>query len=434
MTITKPIIRSAMTILMTVMALGAYAQELSSDVELVGQSGSDIILKTVVAASKANNEAEELAIRSVIAALLNNGVEGVHNGNPMLAERDNSYEGRLATSKRYLMMLSGKPVKKGEFKYNGMRKITYEIPLNINALKKDLEKQELAMHPAWTDAKKEMPVTKVAIRPVIVVIPETNDAANSFEELRDLLDNNPAYKGGVNKLTKLFSDNGFTTRDFRTAIENSKTDDLLREGAQTDAKTMVVQNMPGDIVVKMDIDIKKRDNTSGANVAVRAVERQTEAILASESFMSGFYHISDPVVIVDKALDKVAPDFFTKLGDAFERMAVEGRSMQLDFNLSQSVTDWDFDLESPADGSEFKDDLYEWLRENSFRGICDMSLSTGKYIKCTLNIPLWDNEKNRSYRVENFTSALKRFLKKKLGGEYNVNVTALGQKLSIMIE
>lgn len=423
-----------MSVILSVMALASYAQGLSNEVELVDQAGSDVILKTTIAAQKANKDAEELAIRSAISTLLNNGVEGINNGNPMLSTPDNSYEGRLVTSKRYLMMLSGKPVKKGELKYGGMSKITYEVPLNIKTLKSDLEKQELAVHPAWADKKKELPVAKSAIRPVIVVIPETNDADNSFEDLRDLLDRNPAYKGGINKLTQLFDDNGFTTRDFRTAIENSKTDDILREGAQTDAKTMVVQNMPGDIVVKMDIDIKQRDNTCGANVAIRAVERQTEAVLAAETFMSGFYHVADPVVIVDKALDKVAPEFFAKLSGSFDRMVAEGRSMQLDFNLSQAVTDWDFDLESPADGSDFKDELYEWLRENSYHGICDMSLSTGKYIKGTINIPLWDNEKNRTYRVENFTSALKRFLKKKLGGEYNVNVTALGQKLVIMIE
>lgn len=108
--------------------------------------------------------------------------------------------------------------------------------------------------------------------------------------------------------------------------------------------------------------------------------------------------------------------------------------MNLDFNLSANISDWDFDSESPADGSEFRDELEEWIRDNSFQGVYDMSLTTDKYIKATLNIPLWDNEKNRTYRVTNFTSALKRFLKSKLGDEYNVNVTALGQKLSIMIE
>lgn len=434
MTINSIMSRRVASFIMGAATLCASAQVQPAEVSLDRQSGSDAVFKTVIVFSKAGKEAEDNAIRATISTLLNDGVPDLNNGQPMLSSPDNGYEGRLASTKRYLMFLSGKPLKTDEFKYNGVRKLTYEVPLNISSLKADLEKHELSLNHAWVDKKKELAPSRASIRPVIVVIPETNNAENGFDDLRSVMEESPAFKTGINKLNSLFGDNGFVTRDFRTALENSKTDDLLREGAQTDVRTMVVQQMPGDIVVKMDIDLKKKGETTGANITIRAVERQTEAVLSSESFTSGFYHVSDPVVIVDKALDKVAPDFFTKLDDSFNRMVAEGRSMNLDFNLSSSVSDWDFDLESPADGSEFKDDLYEWLRENSFKGICDMSLSTGKYIKATLNIPLWDNEKNRTYRVENFTSALKRFLKKKLGGEYNVNVTSLGQKLSIMIE
>lgn len=434
MSIFKSIIRGAAAVVMTVAALGAYAQGVPAEVVMDRQSGSDIIFKTIIAAPKAGKDAEEQAIRSTISAILNDGVSGLNNGQPMLSVPDKGYEGRLISSQRYMMFLSGKPVKTAEMKYNGMRKLTYEVSLNVETLKKDVEKHELAMNHAWADTKKEMPVAKAAIRPVIVVIPETNGEMTGLDQMRELLNNDAAYKAGINKLTKLFSDNGFVTRDFRTAVENSKTDDILRGGAQTDVKTQIVQEMPGDIVVKMDISVKERNNTCGADVAIRAVEKQTEAVLASETFTSGYYHVSDPAIIVDKALDKVAPEFFSKLGEAFNNMAAEGRRMTLDFNLSESVSDWDFDLESPADGSEFKDDLYEWIRENSFKGICDMSLSTDKYIKVNLNIPLWDNEKNRSYRIENFTSALKRFLKKKLGGEYKVSVVSLGQKLVITIE
>lgn len=420
--------------LAVIVSLCASAQGLSSDVELENQAGSDAVFRTVVVANKDGADTEELAVRSVISALLNNGVEGLNNGQPMLSKPDNAYESRLASSRGYLMMMSGTPVKVGEMKFNGMKRITYQVPLNVNSLRKDLEKARLPLNHAWIDSSKELAPGDVAVRPVIVVIPEINDGEHGFEELRDIMAKSPAYKAGVNKLLKLFGDNGFITRDFRTALENAKTSDLMREGAQTDVKTMVVQELPGDIVVKMDIALKNRGNANGANITVRAVERMTEAVLSSETFTSGFYHISDPAMIVDRALDKVAPDFFSKLGDAFNRMVAEGRSMVLDFNLSDAVSDWDFDLESPADGSEFKEELYEWLRSNSFKGICDMSTSTPKYIRATLNIPLWDKEKNRSYRIEDFTSGLRRFLRKKLGGEYNVNVASMGQQLSIMIE
>lgn len=429
------ILRCSLAVLLSaIISLSGNAQSLSSDVELENQAGSDAVFRVSVVSPNVGTASEDLAIRSVISALLNTGVEGLNNGQPMLSRPEPEYEGRLASSRGYLMMMSGTPSKVGEMKFNGMYKLTYQVPLNINSLRKDLEKNKFALNHAWIDSKKELSPAEVAIRPVIVVIPEITDGEQGFEELRDLVNKNPAYKTGINKLIQLFGDNGFVTRDFRTAIENSKTSDLLREGAQTDVKTMVVQELPGDIVVKMDIALKHRGNANGANVTVRAVERQTEAVLSNETFTSGFYHISDPAMIVDKALDRVAPDFFSKLGDAFNRMASEGRSMILDINLGEAVSDWDFDLESPADGSDFKEELYEWLRANSYRGIMDMSVSSSKYIKANLNIPLWDTAKNRSYRIENFTSDLKKFLNKKLGGEYNVNVTAMGQKLSIMIE
>ncbi len=425
--------RMVAVVVMAAAAIVAFAQEFSSEVSLERQAGSDAVFRTTVACNKGGKDAEELAITSTINALLHNGVEGLQNGQPMLSEGRKDYDYRLYSTKRYTMMLAGKPVKIDEFKYNGMRKITFEVSLNIKSLKNDLVKNDLSLNHAWADAKKENTV-KAAINPVIVVVPEMNSGDGGFEAMRDLVDRNPACKTGVNKLSELFTDNGYKTRDFRTALENSKTDDLLRDGAQTDVRTMIVQQMPGDIVVKIDIDLKQRGNTYGANVGIRAVERQTEALLAAEAFTSGFYHVSDPVVLVDHALETVGADFFAKLGDAFAAMAKNGRSMNLDFNISQTVSDWDFDTESPADGSDFKYELEEWLRANSFQGIYDMSLSTDKYIKATLNIPLWDSEKNRSYRITNFTGALKRFLKSKLGDEYKVSVTAMGQKLTIIIE
>lgn len=419
--------------LVAVAAIGAYAQEFSNEVSLESQSGSDAVFRTTVACNKGGKEAEELAIQSTFNALLHNGVEGLNNGQPMLSEGRKDYDYRLYSTRRYTMMLAGKPVKKDEFKYNGMRKITFEVPVNIKSLKNDLAKNDLTLNPAWADAKKENTV-KAAINPVIVVVPEMNSADGGFEAMRDLVNANPGYKTAVNKLSELFSTNGYKTRDFRTVLENSKTDDVLRDDAQTDVRTMIVQQMPGDIVVKIDVDMKQRGNTYGANVGIRAVERQTEAVLAAETFTSGFYHVSDPVVLVSNAIETIGGDFFAKLNDAFDQMAKNGRSMNLDFNIAQTVTDWDFDTESPADGSDFREELEEWIRANSFQGVYDMSLSTDKYIKATVNIPLWDAEKNRSYRITNFTSALKRFLKSKLGDEYKPSVTAMGQKLTIIIE
>ena len=103
--------------------------------------------------------------------------------------------------------------------------------------------------------------------------------------------------------------------------------------------------------------------------------------------------------------------------------------------LAQTVTDWDFDQEAPyGDGNYFKDALDEWLNEHAQQSVYDMGNSTDKYIHIRLNVPLWDMERNRSYKLSNFNSDLKKFLRSQLGEDYGVSVTAMGQRLEVRIE
>lgn len=98
------------------------------------------------------------------------------------------------------------------------------------------------------------------------------------------------------------------------------------------------------------------------------------------------------------------------------------------------VDDWDFDQDSPSTGDNFKDVLDEWLRSHAQNSVYDMSNNTDKYIHMTVNIPLWNVERGRSYTLSNFSSDLKKFLKTQLGDGYKASVTAQGQKLEIMIQ
>jgi len=63
-----------------------------------------------------------------------------------------------------------------------------------------------------------------------------------------------------------------------------------------------------------------------------------------------------------------------------------------------------------------------------------MGLNTDKYVHATVNIPLWDMEKNRSYSISNFGSDVRKFFKEQFGDSYKASVTALGQKLLVTIE
>lgn len=428
--------KSLLALILAAMSVTSlFASDYSSEVSMLGESGSDVTFRTVVVADKANKEAQALAVESTINAILNEGIDGLHNGQPMVENCRKDYVYRMFSTQRYMTFLSAQPQKLEELKFNGKRKIAYKIIINIASLKKDVSKNELAINHVWADPHKESSPASVAIRPDIVIIPEMNALGGDFERMRYLVTADPAYKAAVNKMTELFVENGYKTRDFRTALENSKTDDVLRDGADTDARTMIVQQLPGDIVVKVEVTTKQKGKLLGADIAVRAVEKQTETPLAAETFNSGYYHSSDPSMLVSAALDKIGPDFFSSLSAAFDDMAKNGRRMVLDFNISQAVSaEWDFDTESPADGSDFREELEEWIRTNSFGGQYKMDNSTSKYMKVEVNIPLWDAAKNRSYRITNFTSALKKFLRSKLGDEYKPEITAMGQKLSIIIE
>lgn len=409
-----------------VFAAGDYAAVCN----LESQTGSEVVLRTTASAPK-GKEAEEAAVEGAFKVLLHDGVEGLKDNQPAFAAPSDDYEYKFFANKRYLTFLTGKPQKINETKYGGERRVTFDVPINLGALQKDMEGKGVNLSHAWASPKKETP--SKALDPVVVVVPVV-PGGGSFEEMKAFMESDPGVKVAVNNLLASFAAHGFKTRDFVTALDNSKTDDLLRSDAQTDVRTMVVQNLPGDIVVHADVQTQTSADgkTSSVTLALKAVERQTEGVLAAANFNSGRYHVSNNTRLVEEAVNKVEGPFFDQLSAAFADMAKDGRQMNLEFQLGQGV-DWDFASEAPATGDDFQEELEEWMREQSFQGTYNMGLSTDKFIKASINIPLWDREKNRSYRLTNFTSALKRFLKKQLGDEYKPEVTSLGQRVIITI-
>lgn len=167
---------------------------------------------------------------------------------------------------------------------------------------------------------------------------------------------------------------------------------------------------------------------------LRALEKQTNGRLATVPFSSGKYMTTDSLKLADHAIKKIQDDFFAQLQASFEDMIKKGREVFVEIGLSQSVSDWDFEQDSPATGDYFKDALDEWLREHAFQGVYDMSNSTDKFVNIRLNIPLWNMEKNRSYTLSNFGSDMRKFFKEQLGDDYKASTTAMGQKLVVTIE
>lgn len=415
--------------------LGAplYAQNYSDEIQLIECDGNTVSLTSAATADK-KKEAVDLAVKSAFNSLFHSGIDGVKNGVPMVAVERKDYDYRFFSENRYINYIIGEIKTNSVKKLANHQKATVTVTINLRTLKADLERNNMTLNPGWSDAKAVK--ATAALNPTIVIVPYVSAADGySFEAMRTKLERSRVERYAIDRVAEEFQHNGYKTRDFVSQLQNSKNMTLLRDGAQTDDATMLVQQLPGDIVVTVEIDMQTNaSRQSELTLNLRAVEKQTNGRLATKPFASGLYQTTDSLLLANHAIKKIQADFFDQLRSSFDDMVKKGREVHVDLNLSEMVSGWDFDQDAPASGEYFKDALDDWLRENSFQGVYDMSQSTDKYVNITLNVPLWDIEKNRSYSLSNFGSDLRKFFKAHLGDEYKANVKALGQKLVVTVE
>lgn len=409
------------------------AQNFSDNVTYVGEDGNLVTLEATASAQK-KKDAEDLAVKSAFNALFHTGVDGLKSGAPMLTAVAKDYDYRFFNDKRYLNYLSGKPETLRTQKVRGNTQATVRLTINLKGLKAELERNQLALSPGWSDAKAVNPTA--ALNPTIVVVPNvTAETGYSFKAMRTLVEDKPVVRYAVDRVAEEFQKHGYKTRDFLAQLQNANNTAMLRDGTATDDATMLVQQLPGDIVVTVDVVVETLySGTSVAEINLKAVEKQTAGRLATKAFSSGEYHTHDHSRLADYAIKKISDDFFTQLSASFDDMVRKGREVNMELNLASTIDGWDFDSDSPASGDFFKDALDEWLRNNAFGGVYDMSQSTDKFIAMTINVPLWNHEKNRSYTLSNFGSDFRKFLKAQLGDEYKPKITSMGQKIFVVVE
>lgn len=420
------------TLLACTLALNAAAQAFSSEIELISDNGSSITLQATASDPK-KKDAENLAIQSAFNALLATGIEGVRQGMPMMAQPKPDYTYRLFTEKRYLNYIDGVPKKIASKKVGDNQRVTVELTIKLKPLLADLERNKVVLSPVWQDQKKVE--ATVALNPTIVVVPCVNGGVGDFEAMRKHMAEDPLSKYAVQAVQSEFTKRGYKTRDFVAMLQNSSTNELLHDGTQSDIATKIVQQLPGDIVVTVDPVVYINGNRGSCAISIKAVEKQTAGNLSTASFASKEYLKTDSVALCNYAIAQASDDFFKGLSAAFETMVDKGREVVMEITISSTVDDWTFEDESPATGTPFMVALEEWMRANANKQIYDAgNNSTDKYIRATINVPLWDKKKNRSYSLTDFGRDVRSFFKTELGDDYKAKVTALGQRLDIVIE
>ena len=409
------------------------AQNYSDDVTLVQQDDNTVVV-LATAVSEKKKDAAVLATKSAFHSLFHSGIQGVKNGVPMIAVERPDYDYRFFSESRYINYIGGEVQTVNDEKIAGKYRVTVKMSIKLTSLCSDLERNKMALSPGWSNPTAAK--ATASLNPTIVIVPYVTAADGySFESMRRKVESSRLERFVIDRLSGEFQNHGYKTRDFVSQLQNSKNSAILRMDAQTDDATMLVQMLPGDIVVTAEVMVTTDANrNSECTLNLRAVEKQTSGNLATVPFSSGKYMTTDSTQLANHAIKKISNEFFKQLQTSFEDMIKKGREVFVEINLSQSVSDWDFDQDSPVTGDFFKDTLDEWLREHSYQGVYDMSNNTDKYINIRLNIPLWNHERGRSYTLSNFGSDLRKFFKAQLGEDYKPSVTAMGQKLTIIIE
>lgn len=409
------------------------AQNYSDNITLIQQDNNNVTV-LVTGLGEKKKDATEHATKSAFNALFHSGIPELKNGVPMVALKRKDFDYRFFSEGRYINYLVGEVETIDSEKISGRYKVTARLTVNLKSLTAELQRNGLSLNPGWSDAKAVK--ATAALNPTIVIIPYiTSKDGSGFEAMRKIVENSRTTRYAIDQLSGEFQRHGYKTRDFIGQLQNAKTSNILRMGSQTDDATMIVQQLPGDIIVTTEIDIRTDANrNSECTLTLRAEEKQTTGKLATSAFSSGKYMTTDSMKLADYAIKQIQGEFFDKLQASFEEMIKKGREVFIEINLSQAITDWDFEQDAPATGDYFKDALDDWLREHAFQGVYDMSNSTDKYINIRLNIPLWNMERNRSYTLSNFSSDVRKFFKAQLGDDYTASIVAMGQKLAITIE
>lgn len=422
-----------MFLISVVLGASVSAQSYSDEIELLGDENGVITLLSSATHEK-KKEAQELAMRSAFNSLFHSGIEGVKSKAPMISVPRSDYDFRFFNENRYLNYIVGVPAVMQDTKLLKQHKVTVKLAINTKTLRTDIERNNLTLNPAWADKKKVNPTA--ALNPTIVVVPYVDAKwGYSAESMRNKLESSYMQRAAVSEVTRFFVDNGFKTRNIVNMLQNAKNNQILRSNAQTDDATMQLQNLMGDIVVIVEAGTETNENKqSGIKLNLQVIEKQTSGDLGRIEVSGGDYYTTDTLRLITAAIKNIRNDFISQINNSFEDMVKKGREVTLDLNLSESVSDWDFDQDSPNSGEYFKDAFEEWLRTNSYQSVYDMSLSTDKYVKARVNVPLWDYEKNRSYSLSNFSSDLRKFFKAQLGEDYKPKITAMGQKVMITIE
>jgi hypothetical protein len=248
------------------------------------------------------------------------------------------------------------------------------------------------------------------IQPSIIVIPYKKEG----EKYRKILENpNTGFQKriAISRVKEAFDSRGFTTYDFEAELKKGETAGAFSADAQTDEKDVIVKNSGADIFVVVDINVEKGQSGTDVKIILQAYESATGRSLTNKDASSGKFYTEDISKLAGKAIDVMKEDFLNVLQTKFTDIVNNGRSLYMEFVVSQSAT-INFQSEVGGDGDLLSELIMEWMKKNSYKNYAKKGGSTAlKIIYDDVRIPLKRQDDGSNYEVEEFGKILRKYLR-----------------------
>lgn len=252
-------------------------------------------------------------------------------------------------------------------------------------------------------------INVVTIQPKIMVIPYTKEG----EDIRTILEANINRRVAVTKVKEAFDNRNFTTVDFAAKLKSALDDQLFTTGVQTDIKSQLIDMSGADIYVEVEVPDMVTSNTGNvARLILTAYDCSTANSLSNKVCESPKFYTNDYGALVSKAISTCLDDFLNTMQVKFSDVVENGRSIKINFNLSQT-SKYNLSTTIQPDGLPLSDVLETWMSDNSFKNNYHIQGTTAaKMLFDDVRIPLKDVN-GRNYNPNQFALKIFQYLKSK---------------------
>lgn len=240
-------------------------------------------------------------------------------------------------------------------------------------------------------------------QPNIMVVPYFTTSAAQIEESM-AKDPNVAFYVGI--VREAFNKKGFQCKDFFGVQNSSNLMSELRNNAQEDKFTQILTANQIDMYVKVNVIPGKDSRGNFVNLALSCVEFPSGASIADKTQNSGSYRDAADSKLVELALQDVIDDFMVQMQGAFDVMMESGRSLKIDFAISNN-SQYTFYDPVGEEGVLLAQAIVEWIEDNAYNGRYNQqSMDDKLLIFSEVSVPVRDLKTNRPYNLNTFAFGL----------------------------